>query len=130
VYANSPTALGFSAYNYDPRSYQEASARPPLLKIEIGAAANPSHKSPIALFRELSTPPGYTATTIHESRSVTVAGRDALEIIWTSTETPAPVITDLVPNGETTFFFFQTNAENGQPSPVFTQMVSSFTITG
>lgn len=125
-----PTAMSFMVFNYNPQTFQQPFSAPPLLKIEIDAAPNPSHLSPLDYFKQSSTGPGAPAVTIQSSRMTTLAGHDAEEVISTSSASQFPVITYLIPKADTMLLIYQFNAANGQPSPVFTQMLASFTITG
>lgn len=124
------TSQSFIVFNYNPQTYQQPYSAPPLLKIEIDAAPNPSHLAPLDYFKQSSSGPGEPTITIQSSKATTLAGQNAEEVISTSGASQSPIITYLIPTGDTMLLIYQTNAVNGQPSPVFTQMLASFTITG
>lgn len=127
---NIPTAQSFTVWNYDPQQYQAPQVAPPLLKIEVDAVANPSHQSPADFFAAMTAGPGQPPTTVTSSRAVTVAGRSGLEIISTTSPSPYPTVTYLVPDGDAMLLIYQLNAANGQPAPVFTRMVAGMKVTG
>ena len=74
--------------------------------------------------------PGEPAVTTQSSQATTLAGHNAEEVISMSNTSQYPVITYLIPKGYTMLLITQSNAANGQPAPVFTQMLASLTITG
>jgi hypothetical protein len=124
------SAQSLVIFNYNPRVYQQPTSAPPLLKIEIDTAPNPSHLSPLDFFKQSSTGPGEPAIKIQSSQATTLADHDAERIIWTSSASQYPIITFLISKGDTMLLISQSNVANGQPSPVFTQMLASLTITG
>lgn len=124
------TSQSFMVFNYDPHTYQQPYSAPPLLKIEIDVAPNPSNMSPLDFFKQSSSGPGQPAVTIQSSRATTLAGHNAEQVIWTSSASQYPIITYLMTKGGAMLLIYQTNAANSQPSPVFTQMLASLTIMG
>lgn len=124
------TSQSFVVFNYNPQTYQQPNSAPPLLKIEIDAAPNPSSLSPLDFFKQSSSGPGQPAITIQSSQTVTLAGHDTEQVIWTSSASQYPAITYLIAKGDTMLLIYQSNAANGQPAAVFTQMLASLTITG
>lgn len=125
-----PAAQAFLVFNYNPQTLSQPTSAPPLLKIEIDAVPNPTNLSPLALFNQSTSGPGQPAVTIQSSQAITLAGRSVQQIIAISAASPYPTIYDLIPTGAVTLVLFQTNAVNGQPAPVFTQMLASFKVTG
>lgn len=120
----------FIVFNYNPQTYQQPNSAPPLLKIEIDAAPNPSHLSPLNYFKQSSSGPGEPTVTIQSSHTTTIAGQNAEEVISTSSSSQFPSIMYLIPKDDTMLLVYQTNAVNGQPSPVFTHMLATFAIAG
>jgi hypothetical protein len=126
----SATSQSFMVLNYNPQTYQQPLTAPPLLKIEIDVAPNPSKLSTLEFFKQSSSGPGEPTSTIQSSQAITLAGRDAEQVISTSSASQYPTITYLIAKGGTMLLLDQFNAANGQPSPVFTRMLASLTITG
>jgi hypothetical protein len=126
----SATSQSFMVFNYHPQTYQQSLSAPPLLKIEIDAAPNPSHLSMLDFFKQSSSGPGEPTITIQSSQATTLAGRDAEQVLSTSSASQYPTITYLIAKGDTMLLIDQSNAANGQPSPIFTHMIASLTITG
>jgi hypothetical protein len=129
TFGNTPTSLSFSVENSSPHAHQAGTNSTPL-KVEIDSVTNPLNQSPADYFATSIAGPGASPVTIQQSRSATVAGRAAFEVVWTSPLLASPAIMDLVSDGDTMFLIVQINGQNGQPSAVFTQMLTSFTITG
>lgn len=127
--ADSPS---FIVFNYDPKTYQQPTTQPPLLKIEIDAVPNPNSLSALDLFKQTASGPGQPPATIISSQEIALAGHPSTQIIWSSAASSTPTITYLytAPHATTTLFISQSNAVNGQSSPVFTQMLASLTISG
>lgn len=130
VLGASATSQSFLVFNYDQQTYQQPYSAPPLLKIEIDAAPNPSNLSPLDFFKQSSSGPGQPAVTIQSSQATTLAGHNAEQVIWTSSASQYPIITYLIAKGGAMLLIYQSNAANSQPSPVFTQMLASLTIMG
>jgi hypothetical protein len=130
VEGGSATSQGFMVTNYNPQTYQQPLSAPPLLKIEIDAAPNPSNLSTLDFFKQSSSGAGEPTITIQSSQATTLAGRNAEQVISTSSASQYPTITYLIAKGDTMLLIYQINAANGQPSPIFTQMLASLAITG
>jgi hypothetical protein len=132
--ANTTTSQYFDVYNYNYhlQQFQTPYLPLPLFKVEVGAASNPSHLAPLDFFKQQISQPGQAgpALTIVTSQAARVAGRDAEEVVTTAGSGSNPSITYLVPNGDTLFEVSQLNSQNGQPAPVFAEMVSGFVISG
>lgn len=124
------TSQAFNLLNYDPQSYQQPSTTPPLLKVEIDAVANPSHLAPLDFFTQSISGPGEAPATITSSQATALAGRAAEKVIVTVAPSQYPDITYLIPMGDTMLIITQNDAQGGQPSPAFTQMLNSLSITG
>lgn len=127
---NTATSQSFTVWNFDPQQYQAPQVAPPLLKIEVDAVPNPSHQSPADFFTAMTTGPGQPPTTVIRSRAATVAGRAAQEVTSTTSPSPYPTVTFLVPDGNTMLVIYQLNAADGQPAVTFTRMVAGMTVTG
>ncbi len=125
-----PTAMSFIVFNYNPQTYQQPFSAPPLLKIEVDGAPNPSHLSPLDYFKQSATEPGQPAVTIQTTQATTLVGHNAEQITWMSAASQYPIITELIAKGDTMLLIYQFNSANGQPAPVFTRMLASLTITG
>ena len=131
----SPTAASVAVFNYDPRKISGVSDQylppPPLMKIEVDAAPNPSRQSASDFYatneqNDPAAPPPSTRTTQH----VTVAGRAALEVAQEPYGSMQYVaITYYVPDGTTMLISTQFEVQNGQPSDVFAHMIASLTLT-
>lgn len=117
-------------YNYHLQQFQTPYLSLPLFKVEVAALSNPSHLAPLDFFKQQISQPGQAGGTpaIASSQAARVAGRDAVEVVTTQSSFSA-TITYLVPNGDTLFEVSQFNSD-GQPAPVFAQMVAGFVITG
>lgn len=120
-------------FNNDPQQFQTYLPLP-LFKVQVIPMPNPSHLAPLDYLKQQMSQPGQAGPplTIASSQAVRVAGRDAVEVVLVPQTNPGPVsiIEYLVPNGDTLFALMQNNAQDGQPAPVFAQMVASFVITG
>lgn len=124
------TSQSFMVFNYNPQTYQQPYSVPPLLKIEIDDAPNPSNLSPLDFFKQSFSGPGQPAVSIQSSQTATLADHDAEQVIWTNSASQYPTITYLIAIGDTMLLISQSNAANSRPSPVFTQMLASLTIMG
>ena len=119
-----------SVYNYNPQTFQQPVTAPPLLKIEIDAVANPSHLAPLDFFTQSVNGPGEAPATISSSQATTLAGHAAEQVFVTIAPSQYPDITYLIPVGDTMLIITQNDAQSGQPSPVFVQMLNSLSISG
>ncbi|HEY7349277.1 MAG TPA: hypothetical protein VH599_13265 [Ktedonobacterales bacterium] len=119
-------ALGdFDVWNFNVEKFNASYINPPLLKIEVLPAPNPSQLSPSQFYtqdQQNSEGPPCSDPTTH---ATTVGGHDALEAICPSQND----VEYFVSGGPYMFIIGQLNAVKGQPSPVFPQMIASFTFT-
>lgn len=124
----------FIVYNYDyhQQQFQTPYLPLPLLKVEVAAMPNPSHLAPLDFFQQQIAQPGQAGPTptIVTSQAVQVAGRAAEEVVTKSGPSGNPDITYVVPDGDTMLEVTQINSENGQPDPVFAEMVAGLVIAG
>lgn len=120
-------------FNNDPQQFQTYLPLP-LFKVQVTPMSNPSHMAPLDFLKQQMSQPGQAGPplTIASSQTVQVAGRDAVEVVLAPQADSGtyPMVDYLVPNGDTLFGVMQNNAQNGQPAPVFAQMVASFVTTG
>lgn len=123
-----------SNYNYHLQQFQNPYLPLPLFKVDVDAMSNPSHLAPLDFLKQQMAQPGQAGPTftITSSQAVRVAGRDAVEVVLAPPANSGfnPSVDYLVPNGDILFDVGQNNAQNGQPAPVFAQMVASFVISG
>ncbi len=127
-----PTSESFIVFNYYPPTFQQPAIAPPLLKVELDAVPNPNNLSDLDLFKQTASGPGQPQATIISAQATPLANDTATMIVWSSAASLYPTITYvLIPRHATTALFIsQSNATGGQPSPVFTRMLASLTITG
>jgi hypothetical protein len=98
---------------------------PPLLKIEVLPMDNPSQLSPLQFYTQDQQSPNVTPCSDPTTRSTQVGGHDAIEAICPSQNTDGYWVSD----GQYMLYIFQLNAVNGQPNPVFPQMIASLAFT-
>jgi hypothetical protein len=123
-------ALGdFDVWNFNVQARPDLQIfNPPLLKIEVAAIPNPSQLTPLQFYmsQQQSTAVGAGPPCPDPiTRSTQVGGHDAIEA-----SCPGQNLDDYyVSDGQYMFDVFQINAVNGQPNPVFPQMIASLTFT-
>jgi hypothetical protein len=114
-------------YNYDPRHGTGGSGFPPGgIKIISRPLPNPSQLSARDFFKMVlqQNLPGSTCP-LSAAQDVTIAGRNALAV----TCPDVPGYTYYMPDGVMMLVLAQSALQNGEPSPIFTQMAASITFT-
>ena len=126
-----------SIYNYDPQlvSDPEDVPPPPYNKLEIDAFTNPNKLSLpdfYAVFRD--TDPNSPPASSQESRTLTIAGHQALQVTqlpveWTGGQLDFASVSYYLASGDYVLIVKEEYSTGGQPSPVLTHAVNSLKST-